>query len=141
MIRFKQIALLLLAALCGACSSDDTDKTLQLQRNALLESQQIGIYCQGEPLLLFDKTKHQLYIDPNEALFRIQDDLGQQYVEIDLSGLPTTNGPATGTIRGTFAGITETQLSGVVLLNNASGQLWLWTDNGRWGMIVPWPRF
>lgn len=141
MKNFKYIAILAAAVLLAACSGDGTDKTLQLQRNALLESEQIGIYCEGEPLLLFDKAAHQLYVDPNETLFRIVDDQGDRYVEIDLAGLPSTNTRTTGTIRGTFSGIAETQLTDVVLLRNASDQLWLWTDQGRWGLVLPWPRF
>lgn len=126
-------------ALAAACSSDPTDKTAQIQREALLATHTVGIYSNGETQFAFDKQSQQLYIDPQNRIFRIQDDQGEKYLEVTLSGMPTANTRVDGTIRGSLA-TQSVDLTNLVLLRYADECLWLWSDNGHWGLVLPWPQ-
>ena len=52
--------LLLTLLLAAACSNDKTenDPVVKAQIGALLSTDVTGLYRNGEPLLLFDKTEH-----------------------------------------------------------------------------------
>lgn len=132
---------LLFGALClsAACSSDPTDKTAQIRREALLATNAFGIYCEGEVQVSFDKTTQQLYVEPAKWTFRIQDDAGDKYLEVVFSGMPTAYTGVTGTIRGNM-GMQSAEVNNLVLLRQADERLWLWSDEGQWGMVLPWPK-
>lgn len=136
----KYIACLLLTAAACSCSEDKTDSRIKEQRQSLLDAQTVGIYQNGEAQLLFDKLTQQLFVDSSKATFRIQDDLGEKYLEIVLEKIPAAGERVSGTIRGDLGG-QNADLKNIILLQNQNGQIRLWTDDGRWGMILPWPTF
>lgn len=138
MKSLKHTLLVALALFAGACSSDPTDRTATIRREALMATQEIGVYCDGEAQVLFDTQSHQLFVDPAKTTFRIQNDRGDKFLEVTLSGMPTDQAAVTGTIRGNL-GMQSADLKGLLLLRSADELLWLWSDDGLWGMVLPWP--
>ncbi len=139
MKQIKYLASLLVALLAAACSSDPTDNSLALHREALLESREVGIYQKGEQVVRFEKQSQQLFVDASHYRFRIQNDAGNRYAEITLSGMPLATRLVTATVGGNLLAET-TSYEEVQLLNQADGLMWLWSDKGHWGCILPWPQ-
>ena len=93
MKQMKHLLALLLAPaaaiLLSACGGDDADKldpTIRAERNALLASTQYGIYQEGRDSFVFNKTLHQLYVNPSKNIYRIQTDAGTRFAELPLAG-------------------------------------------------------
>ncbi|MEG2772069.1 MAG: hypothetical protein RR960_06975 [Alistipes sp.] len=135
----KYILILVIALLSFSCSKDDTndiDPVIKSEREALLATTNIGFYQNGKSYFLFNKMAHQVVINPAQLRFRIQDDAGEKYAEIQLSAFPEADKTVKATITGNLLkGIT---LENVMLLRYQNKQLTLWCDAAHMGIILPW---
>ena len=124
--------------LAAACSNDKTenDPVVKAQIGALLSTDVTGLYRNGEPLLLFDKTEHLLICTPSQNDFRIQDDAGAQYVNLRLDAMPEQGQQVRGTESDNM-GFDIGALDDIRLLHTDGQKLWLWSDKARMGFIFP----
>lgn len=139
MKQMKYLLALAAAILLCACGGDDTDKldpTIRAERNALLASTQYGIYQGGRDSFVFNKTLHQLYVNPSKNIYRIQTDAGTRYAELALTGTPTAKKGVPATLTQNV-GLTAVTLDEVILLHTDEERLWLWCDEAHTGFIVP----
>ena len=130
--------LLLTLLLAAACSNDKTenDPVVKAQIGALLSTDVTGLYRNGEPLLLFDKTEHLLVCTPSKNDFRIQDDADAQYVNLRLDAMPEQGQQVRGTESDNM-GFDIGALDDIRLLHTDGQKLWLWSDKARMGFIFP----
>mgnify|MGYP000002410501 FL=1 len=130
--------LLLTLLLAAACSNDKTenDPVVKAQIGALLSTDVTGLYRNGEPLLLFDKTEHLLVCTPSKNAFRIQDDAGAQYVNLRLDAMPEQGQQVRGTESDNM-GFDIGALDDIRLLHTDGQKFWLWSDKARMGFIFP----
>lgn len=130
------LAVSLLFCGCGSDDSDKLDPTIRAERNALLASTQYGIYQEGRDSFVFNKTLHQLYVNPSKRIYRIQTDNAARYAELTLAETPTAKKGAAGTLTQNV-GLTTVTLDEIILLKADDERLWLWCDNAHTGFIVP----
>ena len=139
MKQMKYLLALAAAILLSACGGDDADKldpTISAERNALLASTQYGIYQEGRDSFVFNKTLHQLYVNPSKNIYRIQTDAGTRFAELTLAGTPTAKKGVSATLTQNV-GLIAVTLDNVILLQTDEEHLWLWCDDAHTGFIVP----
>lgn len=138
-MKYLKYVIIALSLLVSACKNDSTDnKVVEGQREALLATSDIGIYQNGAAVLRFDKITHQLSVSPAKFQFRILDNAGMQYVEIMLGAMPQESKTVTGELVSKGYKLSNLKMQDVVLLKQEGELLWLWSDNARTGMILPW---
>lgn len=137
-MKYAKYLLLTLLLAAAACSNDktETDPVIKAQMGALLSTDVTGLYRNGEPLLLFDKTEHLLVCTPSKNAFRIQDDAGTQYVNLQLDTMPEQGQQVCGTESDNM-GFGIGALDDIRLLYTDGQKLWLWSDKAHMGFIFP----
>lgn len=139
MKNLKYILPLLLAALLSACSKDETETLnpeTQGLRNAFTALSEIGIYKDAKAVLTFDKARHQYYCKPSKYLFRIQDNAGVQYANLQMDDMPTGSRGVGGTLTDNMElGIGS--MKSIVMLKSDDRFVWLWCDTALTGIILP----
>lgn len=139
MKQLKYLIALAAALILSACGSDDADKldpTIRAERNALLASTQYGVYQEGRDSFVFNKTLHQLYVNPSKHIYRIQTDAGTRFAELTLEEIPTAKKGVSATLTQNV-GLTSVTLDKVILLHTDEERIWLWCDEAHTGFIVP----
>lgn len=127
---------LLLAAL--SCSDDTTeiDPATQAQMLDLLSNDATGLYRNGEALLLFDKSEHTLVCTPSKNTFRIQNDAGTSFVNLQLDAMPEANTKVGGTESDNM-GFNIGTMDDIRQLHTDGEKIWLWSDKTHMGFIFP----
>lgn len=127
---FSALAMLLITA----CTQDKST-SVKVSRTLLLQDE-VGLYRESQPLLLFDRDEHHLVVIPSQGVYAIEEDSGKGFVRLQIDRLPTdAKTPVEGTLTdnmGFDIGCVE-----LYLVGEDATQLWLWSEKARVGFIFP----
>lgn len=134
----KCLVCAVLLFVAAACKKDPgIDKNVAQQREQFLASTEVGAYQNGSSIVVFNKSNHQLGVSTQKPVFRITDNAGVQFVEWTLGAMPSGDQGVEGTFAVSGFSAAEFSASDVKLLKQEGDLLWLWSDKGATGMIVP----
>lgn len=137
-MKYAKYLLVTLLLAATSCSNDKTeiDPLIKAQRGALLSTDATGLYRNGEALLLFDKSEHALVCIPAKNTFRIQNDAGTSFVNLQLDAMPGEGRKVGGTLRDNM-GYDIGTMDDIRMLYTDGKKIWLWSDKARLGLIFP----
>lgn len=137
-MKYAKYLLLTLLFASASCSDDETviDPATQAQILDLLSTDATGLYRNGEALLLFDKSEHALVCTPSKNSFRIQNDAGTSFVNLQLEAMPEGNARVGGTESDNM-GFNIGTMDDIRQLHTDGEKIWLWSDKTHMGFIFP----
>ena len=141
MKRLKYLLLVLTAVALCACSKDTTSVNTTA-RQTFVGMNAIGVYQNNKPLYTFDKKQQQVIITPSSQTIRLQDDAGDKYAELILSATPQLGEAVSGSFTNNFgkSDLPNMELENMIVLQSAGGYIWLWSEKGQLGFILPWEK-
>lgn len=126
-----------LAAALTACQKDDTDKLVQ-QQQALLATDEMGVYSNGASVFLFDDAEHQAFYNTKGYVTRIQSDDMTETVNLTMDKKPVSNIQLTAVTEVVgISAVSESRFNCTVL-KTGSDRIWLWDDDHNIGYIMFW---
>ncbi len=139
--KISAIAFALIIAMFGnGCTKDKGDTLSDTLAKTLLSCGDIGIYLDGKPVKLFEKTEHQLYFSREDHTSRLQNDDASFYVQITLNETPREGETVGITFSAEAFGPLGNFENSARIVKIADNKCWLWCEAELMGAIMYWPE-
>lgn len=126
---------LVFAAVVAGCVREED--RLGTEQALFLSMSTPGMYCDGSPVVVYDKYEHQLSTMSDGSSFRIQTDNLSQVVYFGISSVPAEGTEVEVSIVSEGFPTISQGTSIYECIKSENGSSWLWHDETRTGIIVP----
>lgn len=130
------LRLLLMIPLLLFISGCKSNKEEDPAKENFSNSEDLGIYQNGQRTFHCIKNIHQYYCNPKDHTLRIIDHEGTYNLTIKLSAMPSVSGGVSGTVSGNM-GLQGFSFSELCLFKNNNRTVWLWSDKDKVGFVLP----
>lgn len=136
--HFKVLTLLMCLFLCMACQDDNEipgDVPAEGER-IFLNLSEYGLYSNGRPVVVFDKTKHQMARTRDGKSFRLQSDLQEIYFHSTFSDKPEKGKDINCTLHCRGIDAVASDDYSMKVLKCDGQKAWLWNEEQEIGIIA-----